>query len=184
MQFSVNLIHKRRQYIIHYHYLLSIMYLYLQVPCTVRFCGQGGMTAENYSWEKFEEVLRFQPDYVILTIGGNDIKSRSNPNEIARYIREIISSLYQNGVKKVFFTEICDRGIFKKDPHLTRKIFNKQRRILNELVSEMNVGIIDIGARLSRDYCGDKVHFNDDGHKKFFFSIRRAIFSVKKIPLC
>lgn len=146
----------------------------------MRFYGQGGMTAENYSREKFEELLRFQPDYVFLTIGGNDIKSRSTSHEIGRYIEEIIASLYQNGVKRVYFTEICDRGIFKKDPHLTRKIFNIQRRKLNKLVAKMNVGIINIGARLTRDYIGDKVHFNEDGHKKYFFSIRRVILSMKK----
>lgn len=78
----------------------------------------------------------------------------------------------------VFFTEICGRGKFIKDNKLTQKCFNEQRRAVNSLMKETIVGMLKIRAAFPQHYYKDLVHFNDQGYKKFFYDIKKVIFSL------
>lgn len=167
---------KSRQIVLlwHLHYLLLFLF---QVPATVRFFGKGGMTAEKYDQKLFNDLIQYQPDYVFLTIGGNDIRSLSQPKKIAESIVGMIDTLESNGVKKVFFTEIAERGRFKKDPFLVKKSFNKQRNSINTTVRR-RCNTIPLKARFPQDFSKDYVHLNPKGNRKFFFAVRTVIFAL------
>jgi lysophospholipase L1-like esterase len=151
------------------------------MPATVRFFGVGGMTAQFYSDEVMRELEEFKPQVVVLTIGGNDIRHDTKPKDIAGFIGAIADKLKLAGVKKVFFTEISERGKFIKDPFLTQKSFNKQRRKINSLVAEMGIGTIKLQATYPQHYDSDLVHFNNKGNEKYFYDVRKALFSVKNV---
>lgn len=138
------------------------------------------MTVDRYDRTILDQLVAFQPQYVILNLSGNDITSTSRPTEIAARVGALTEYLTVKGVERVFFVDICERGSFKKDGMLTKKSFNSQRKKINKLVSQMGVGCIKCGARFPKDYNDDKVHLNAKGHTKLFYCIRKVIASLKK----
>lgn len=90
-----------------------------ELPCDVAFFGVGGMMVDRYDEKLLQNMLRWKPDVVVLTLRGNDINLRSNPKEISSKLEELGNLILSTGVKRVFITLITERGQFKKDPLLT-----------------------------------------------------------------
>ena len=106
-----------------------------QVPSDIRFFGRGGMTAKNFGRNLVQRLTSFQPDYVLMNIGGNDIRSDSVPKLIFDDIVQLIVQLEKFYIK-VIFCDICEHGKFPKDSLLTKKSFNTQRRKINALMKK------------------------------------------------
>ena len=149
----------------------------------VGFFGLGGMRIDGYDEDLFNDMIRFRPDIVILNISGNDIHSKSEPKRIAEKVLALVSTLKSNGVKTVYFLEICERGRFPKDKKLTKKSFNAQRRKINKLLNKSGaLQFVKLGMRFPKDYDKDKVHFSKpEGQRKFMYSCRRVLLSHRTI---
>ena len=151
-----------------------------QVPSDVRFFRRGGMTAKNFDRNLLQQLTSFQPDYVLMNIGGNDIRSDSVPRLIVEDIVELIEELEKFDIK-VIFCDICERGKFPKDSLLTKKSFNAQGRKINALTKN-EVQTMQVNMRFPKDYDQDKVHLsNPEGMKKFFYFFQRYMLSLNKV---
>ena len=80
-------------------------------------------------------MIRFRPDIVFLNLSRNDIYSKSEPKKIAENLLAFVHTCKSKDVKPVYFTEICERGKFPKDPKLTKKSFNAQRKKINKIMN-------------------------------------------------
>ena len=82
----------------------------------------------------------------------------------------------------MFVCEITERGKFKPKT-LPKQCFDGQRKKVNKLLREKyaNDFIVLRDIKYHRDYDTDLVHFNDRGKQKFFYIIRRVLFSFKNI---
>ena len=58
-----------------------------------------------------------------------------NRKNIAENVLAFVHTFKSKGVKTVYFAEICERGKFPKDPKLTKKSFNAQRKKINKIMN-------------------------------------------------
>ena len=153
----------------------------LRVPGDVRFFGFGGMNFDNYS-DEFIKLKSFYPDAVFINLGGNSITTETKPNKLAGKLRDLVTELKENGVKRVYVAEITTRGKFRP-VNLMKKCFDDQRTKMNKTLRKMyGVDFIvfrDIKYHL--DYSTDLIHYNDRGLQKFFYCVRRVLLSFKNI---
>ncbi|CAG2184538.1 unnamed protein product [Mytilus edulis] len=135
------------------------------------------------------KLRSFRPEMVILQIGGNDIDQEDyHPQVYMESVKHFITKLqteYQ--VQKVVLCEIFPR---LKVRHTDVDFYNEEKDKLNrELDAHYSVrhaspdvvfwyhrGGITSSARYFKKV--DRVHLNEDGTKRFYFSIRRAIGSI------
>jgi hypothetical protein len=139
------------------------------------------MTASHYDTGLLNELLAFEPNVVLLSIGGNDLNSTSKPSSVYQKIASFGEFLKENGVSTVYVVKICERGLFEPDSEMTKRSFNAQRRKINTLLDKNNeLCTVDLNMRFPRDYDEDKVHFSQSrGLQKCFFNIRRVFFQHK-----
>ena len=66
---------------------------------------------------------------------------------------------------------------------LDKKCFDAQRTKINKFLRKRfgNDFIVFQDIKYPRDYATDLVHFNDRGTQKFFYSVRRVLFSFKNL---
>lgn len=55
------------------------MFCLLQVPGEVGFFTSGVMTATDYDGVELQKLKDFNPDVVFVCLGGNDIRTMSDP---------------------------------------------------------------------------------------------------------
>ncbi|CAC5423238.1 unnamed protein product [Mytilus coruscus] len=151
--------------------------------------GVVGHLIEDTSGKLHHELHTFRPEMVILQIGGNDIDNKQNyhPQVYMESVKHFITKLqtvYQ--VQKVVLCEIFPR---RKVRQTDVDFYNEEKDMLNrELDSHYSVrhpspGVVfwyHRGGITSSEGYFDKhgVHLNDEGTKRFYFSIRRAIGSI------
>ena len=137
------------------------------------------MKSDRYDETLFQEMIRFCPDIVFLNLSGNDIHSKSEPKQIAENVLAFVRTLKSKGVKTVYFAEICERGKFTKDPNLTKKCFNAQRKKINKIMNNSGaVKFVTLSMRFPKEYAKDKIHFSKPkGTRKFMYSVRRVLMS-------
>ncbi|OWF41035.1 hypothetical protein KP79_PYT18979 [Mizuhopecten yessoensis] len=80
------------------------------------------------------DPIAYNPDIVVIQLGGNDIAATSSPNDIFQTLLKLQTDLQTAGIKEVYFTEIVPRGNFDKSPGLTATSFDKQRNKINRLM--------------------------------------------------
>jgi hypothetical protein len=160
----------------------------LKVPGKVLFMGRGGMKISTIPDDFLAAIREIQPACVFIHLDGNDITLTSSPKDIASKLLEIYDYLKKYSAK-VFIGEIISRNPSQKHtPGLTRDEFDHQRKKINSYLKKK------IGGNLVRfkditfpnDYHSDGIHLspqNDTcrrcGLEKYFFTIRRVLFSVK-----
>ena len=113
----------------------------LQVPGNVFFYDRGGLRTDHLSDPKIKPILqrcvRRQADVYFINIGGNDIKTKSEPELIFERIIHLVDQLYSRPrVKLVYIGEIQTRGELRGD--LPKDEFDRQRKIINDLLQERN----------------------------------------------
>lgn len=160
----------------------------LKVPGEVRFWGKGGLRTDNIPNDFWDEIQAFKPDCVFVHIGGNVVSTYSSPILIAKRILAIKDELERRGVKKVVFGELVKRKPNAKyTPGLSIENFEQQRRKVNVyLKKKLGQSLIRFkDITFPKDYCTDLVHFSEKKHhgrsgiEKYFFQIRRVLFSLK-----
>ncbi|OWF36106.1 hypothetical protein KP79_PYT08466 [Mizuhopecten yessoensis] len=104
------------------------------VPGTARFFGKGGMRADSISRHLLVDLTAYNPDILVIQLGGNDISATSSPNYIFQTLIRLQMDLYNAGIKEVYFAGIVPRGHFGKSPGLTATSFEKQRNKINQLM--------------------------------------------------
>lgn len=169
------------------------------MPGNVRFFGKGGMRAGHYDeWllnDNFDDnntwmsilgdLLQFNPSACFICLGGNDIKEESNPADIVQKILRITDKMKDCGVRKIYISEISERGCFKKSPGLTKESFEIKRNAINKKLKKIfkDDFVTFKSVRYPGDYDDDLVHFGDGdgkkGLKKYFFAIRGLFCSYK-----
>jgi lysophospholipase L1-like esterase len=128
-------------------------YVELAFKCKCNKCGQfinsgiGGNTTVELLERYENELARYEPDLVILTIGGND----SNPgrNVSADLYRKNLRVLYEKitgaGADVVFQTYYgCDLDLLEQD---YRDNFLEYMQIIRETGKEFNAPVVDHFAR-------------------------------------
>ena len=118
-------------------------------------------------------------------LGGNSINTDIKPAEIYAEIVNRVEYLKSIGVKKVYVSEISERGDFRKTPGLTKETFDEKRLVINRrLRRKFKDDFVTFpGIKYSKDYDDDKVHFGDGGDKKglkkYFIAVRGILLSYK-----
>ncbi|XP_033730279.1 uncharacterized protein LOC117319617 [Pecten maximus] len=148
----------------------------LKVPGTVRFFGKGGMRSDSIPRQLLRDLIEYNPDVVLIQLGGNDISATSSPNDIFQRLLTLQVDLHHAGIQEVYFTEIVRRGNFDKSPGLTATSFEKQRKKINRLLLT-RPRYIKIRVNFPEDYDRDQVHFNDSGLRTQFHALRRPFFA-------
>ena len=108
----------------------GVTYLF-QIPGEVRFFDQPGAKLWPLPQKQWEELQRYRPEVVFWCLGGNSIDKDISPAVIYHEIIELVDTLKQAGVKKVYVSEISERGNFRKSPGLTKEAFEEKRKIVN-----------------------------------------------------
>ena len=98
----------------------GVTYLF-QIPGEVRFFDQPGAKLWPLPQKQWEELQRYRPEVVFWCLGGNSIDKDISPAVIYHEIIELVDTLKQAGVKKVYVSEISERGNFRKSPGLTKE---------------------------------------------------------------
>ena len=113
----------------------------MAVPGRVYFYGKGGtphrQTEDRPDGERTmgKRCIRREADVYLINIGGNDITTTSEPEDIFERIVKLVDQLYRrHRVKMVYVAEIQTRGDFRGG--LTKQEFDDQRLIINDLLRE------------------------------------------------
>ena len=144
------------------------------------------MRADNVNQSILGDLLDFNPDTVFLCLGGNDITVDSCPRQIFNNIVDIVNT---RGAKTVYISEILTRGLFLKYPGLTKKTFDRKRKLINKHLQKkyghLFVTFPDI--HFPKHYDDDRVHLygrspgqtsthtSVHGMKKFMCRIARVL---------
>ena len=159
----------------------------LAVPGHVFFYGKGGLRTDRMVNSLWKRCLRREPDVCIINIGGNDITTTSEPEDIYQRIVKLVDQLYRRRhVKSVYVAEIQTRGNFRDG--LKKDEFDRQRLIINELLKERYgrcfVEFKDVV--YPTDYDDDLVHMDmterrrrNSGMRKFQNRVRRIFCSYR-----
>ena len=90
-------------------------------------------------------------------------------------------------MKKVYVSEISERGCFKKSKGLTKGEFDGKRRVINRRLQQKlkDEFVTFPSIKYPADYDSDLVHFGQKngakGLRKYFFSVRGILLSYKSV---
>ena len=105
----------------------------MKVPADVRFFGKGGMRASSALCSKeLNDLIEFQPHVTFVVLGGNDVKDSCVPHTIFSDIKNVVRTLHDYGISRVYVCEIIPRGNFKKAPGITETRFNAIMKVINK----------------------------------------------------
>ena len=169
----------------------------MAVPGRVYFYGKGRLRTDRLKTdptakELWKRCLRQEAGVYLINIGGNDITTTSEPEDIFERIVKLVDQLYrQRRVKMVYVAEIQTRGDFRGG--LTKQEFDDQRLIINDLLRQRYhryyVQFTDV--RYPTDYDSDLVHLDsterhrrNSGMRKYQSRIKRIFCSYKPHRRC
>ena len=95
-----------------------------QVPGDVGFFTSGGMTATDYDDIELQKLIDLNPDACFVCLGGNDIRPGSDPSDLVKKILIVTDKMKESGVKKIYVSEISNRGNFKRVPGLDKNVID------------------------------------------------------------
>lgn len=169
--------------------------LQLNSPTMVQYSGFPGATVDTLL-RNLECISDFEPDYVILLIGTNDIYRQTNtPESVANSVIDMVNTLYASTqvrcviVMPVFHRQHSSRtSRWPVDPVW----FNSRVDKLNILLSSKLTSLPDGRARFwrcngfwsnsarMRTLSPDGVHLSPRGQERLYFNIRAAVVAVLK----
>ena len=163
------------------------MFFIFQIPGDVGFFGQPGGKLKPFPQSSWDAMIKFQPDVVFWCLGGNSITKFSPPGNIVKEVLEYVEKLKSVGVKKVYVSEISERGNFSKSPGLTKPVFDEKRQVINRrLRLKLKKEFVTFKTiKYPTDYDADLVHFGErdekKGMRKYFFAVRGILLSYKTV---
>lgn len=156
----------------------------LDVPGTCRFFGKGGMRSDRIPQDILQELIDYRPDIVFIHLGGNDISTTSNPQDIFDRLAALVDQLKFCGAKHVLVAEVITRGQFRKSPGLTKLDFDVQRLKINRLLRKKLGGMFvhfNYEVLFPVDYDNDLVHIGAGrGMRRYLQRIHEVL---RKCPL-
>ena len=111
--------------------------------------------------QQWKDLITYIPDVVFWCLGGNSISVDVCPADVVKEILQRVETLKESGVKKVYVSEISQRGCFKKSKGLTKGEFDDKRRVINRrLQQKLKDEFVTIPSiKYTADYDSDLVHF-------------------------
>ena len=166
--------------------IIQCLFIIFQIPGEVRFLGQSG----GKLWpipNQWNDLLAYKPDAVFWCLGGNSIDKDIAPADIIKEILSKVDELKKSGVRKVYVSEISERGDFRKSPGLTKDTFDNKRRVINRRLQKKlkDEYVTFPNIKYPADYNNDLVHFGEmygaNGLRKYFFSVRGILLSYRNV---
>lgn len=164
----------------------------LRVPADVLWHEKSGLRSDfinrqgkidDSAVKNYESLKELQPDVVFMNVGGNDLTTTSDPNNVYEQIMALVDDLKGVGVKDVYVAEIMPRGDFSMnpDPKMNQTSFERQRRKINYLLAKtVKTRCVKFADVLFPDeYSTDEVHLANSGLKKYESRLRRIFCSLK-----
>ncbi len=153
-----------------------------QQQCEIFFHGIPGLRMEGLKQE-VGMVESLKPDIVFIDIGTNDL-CVCDPDTVANEVFSFAQHLtHQFGVKRVLVSQVLYRDI-NRAPH-TPTNFNERVAIYNVKMDACLKGNNSIHFWRHRgmwsnwrQLLGDGIHFNQQGLRKYFNSVRGAIIAM------
>ena len=146
------------------------------------FC-RGGMRADEVNNQSWKDMLKYKPAHVFIHVGGNDITSTSETDDIFLPIKALVQELWLRNVV-VIVGDVMPRLDFR-DKALTHDVYEQKRKSLNDKLRRFmrkNFRMIYVQAlfhgRPHRDLDEDLVHLSDYGQKKYSMALYRAFMRV------
>ena len=135
----------------------------------------------------WKRCLRREADVCLINVGGNDITTRSEPEDIYQQIVKLVDQIFsRRRVKLVYIGEVQTRGEFRDG--LIKREFDSHREVINHLLRErygrLFVDFKDVV--FQTDYDTDLVHMDmserlrrNSGMRKYRNRIRRMFYSYR-----
>ncbi|XP_062598777.1 uncharacterized protein LOC134260208 [Saccostrea cucullata] len=150
------------------------------MPFEVGWFGVGGMTASQPCPNIISKMLRYNPDIVVVCLGGNDISSGAEASTVIDCLTSLFDQIKVLSPScrqpEIFFSEIVSRGKFRFP--LQREEFDARRRTVNNKMKKiLGRTYIRIDVKFPRHYLPDEIHFNEAGTVLFLLSKSKTIKS-------
>ena len=147
------------------------------------FC-RGGMRADEVDNQSWKDMLAYKPTHVFIHVGGNDISSTSETDDIFLPIKTLVQELWRRNVV-VMVGEVMPRLSYREEA-LTYEVYEQKRKSLNDKLRRFmrkNFRMIYVQGlfhdRPHRDLDpADLVHLSDYGQKKYSMALYRALMRV------
>ena len=154
-------------------------------PCAVKFMGlRGGSVTSIRSPEVMSRVCAYQPDVVILSLGGNDLDKRyANTEAVTANLQLLMMELLAIGAQRVAVCQLVRR---RKWHNFSYDVGCARVQQVNEWVAEFckrTEGVFYWRHKRiwnsTRDmFRSDGVHMSDIGNYRLFRSIRGVIIKA------
>lgn len=151
----------------------------------IRYKGTGGRTIDGILRHDVPFIKRFQPDHIILMVGGNDVRQLYSPEELACKLLAVVSVLHKRcSVSQIHVCKLLPR--FRQSFDYNQFVDAANALIKKEITNldyasfwEHN-GLFPSPA--SDKYCdhkflADGVHLNKQGYVHLYRSLRGLILS-------
>ena len=133
------------------------------------FC-HGDMRADEVDNKSWLYLLEYKPTHVFIHVGGNDISSTIETDDIFLPIKALVQELWRRNVV-VMVGEVMP-SLWYKDPVLTYETYEKKCKSVNDKLRQFLKGNYRpnfvhglFKGRPHRDLNEDLVHFSDFGQK-------------------
>ncbi|MES9901967.1 MAG: SGNH/GDSL hydrolase family protein [Sedimenticola sp.] len=151
-------------------------------PCVTKFIGFDGLTAGDDTpraigmrEEAMKELLSCQADFVVVSVGGNDICPEFGARQVFRRIWALVTRIKQTGAV-VYVTGIIPRLDVSKGRGIQRTSYEKIRRAASTMLKERLKGhYIPLPFHLQSDLGKDGVHLTVSGALKFSAQIESIL---------
>lgn len=111
----------------------------------------GGRSAKSFEPDRWQKVLTFKPDFILIQFGHNDSHAKGRPEstdaatDFKEYLRHFIGDARSIGAEPILITP-PHRRQFDSDGHVTQEL-RPYAQAMKEVGQEKNVPVIDLYAR-------------------------------------
>ena len=143
--------------------------------------GFGGSTLKDALYYFDRMVVKYQPSWVFMYEGDNDLASGTNPEEIAAQFEEFSARLAKQvpGAKLVFVSarpSLAREAMKAKQQDLNQRIAAIVAKKKGHYVIDMHSPFYDADGTLMQDiFVADKLHLNEKGYAIFAKQIQNFI---------
>ncbi len=139
--------------------------------------GVTGAKTSDVINNQLSQIIKFQPDIITLSIGGNDVTHLRNPNDTVSNLKTIINTLTEQTRARIYITNIPIVEKAPLLPYVYRKFLQQRLIKINHQMAELEndrVRIIDIHEfgwknypDIKSTFAEDQFHPNDVGYRNW-----------------
>lgn len=152
----------------------------------VKNSGRGGFTTSHFVWLLEKQVIRYQPEIVILEGGINDIGVGIPIDRIKQNYQSMVDTLLSKNIDLVLQLIIYTDQGNEAQNNDQRRMIDEINHFLKDLATTRNISYIDMNpllsekGRLKKTYTTDGVHLTDEAYKIWSEEIKKQL-KIKKI---